>query len=360
MRLALGILLLSSVARAEGGVELAPARPAPPPPTEQSPYFLRLDIDLPLLLLGTTLWGGTSVIGVGSTPPPWCGSSTTAPCNASSVNALDRAAIGFYSPSAATAGNVLVGVLPAAFTALDIVDAGFKNWRGWLTDAVVITEAVVWSGAMQDIVRRAVRRPRPYMYVPGLNPSGRDGPEADFSFFSGHTSNLFAMVTAAAFTYNLRHPHSKWRWLVWSLAVAGESAEPVLRVLSGDHFPTDCIVGALVGTTAGILFPALHRRRIPIRIVSSDGHAAGTTVGVAGALVADPHVDAEADVVRRQRLEERARAERLRGRERALLVEPVGGGAHRALDGARRREVVAVAGGDPRARGARVRSAPRR
>lgn len=282
MRLALAILLLSSVARAEGGgVELAPAKAQPPPPTEPSPYFLRLDVDLPLLILGTTLWGGTSFIGGTSAPPPWCGTSSTAPCDAGGVNALDRSAIGLYDPSMRTAANVIVGVVPAAFTALDVADAGVRNWRGWLTDAVVITEAVVWSGAMQDIVRRAVRRPRPYMYVPGLNPSEREAAEADFSFFSGHTSNTFAMVTAAAFTYTLRHPHSKWRWLVWSLAIAGESTEPVLRVLAGDHFPTDCIVGGLVGTAAGILFPALHRRRIPIRVVSSSGPA-GTTVGVAG------------------------------------------------------------------------------
>ncbi|HEX6835257.1 MAG TPA: phosphatase PAP2 family protein [Polyangia bacterium] len=284
MRLALGILLLSSVAHAEGGggVELAPARAQPPPPTEHSPYFLRLDVDLPLLLLGTTLWGGTSFIGGASAPPPWCGTMTTAPCDPSGVNALDRTAIGLFNPTMRTAANVMVGVVPAAFTALDVADAGVKNWRGWLTDAVVITEAVVWSGALQDIVRRAVRRPRPFMYTPGLNPSEREGAEADFSFFSGHTSNTFAMVTAAAFTYTLRHPHSKWRWLVWSLAIAGETTEPVLRVLAGDHFPTDCIVGALVGTSAGILFPALHRRRIPIRIVSSAGPG-GTTVGVAGA-----------------------------------------------------------------------------
>ncbi|MCU1277876.1 MAG: Membrane-associated phospholipid phosphatase [bacterium] len=305
MRHALVVVLLSSVAYAQTPDVPPPARstapdpapvfapppPAPPPPVpllppatpgKQSPYALRLDVDLSLLILGTTLWGGTSFIGGGSTPPPWCGSSTTDACNPASVNALDRTTIGLYDTKARLAANVMVGVVPGAFTILDIVDAGVTNWKSWLTDAVVITEAVVWSGAVQDIVRRSVRRPRPYMYTPGLNPAERDGAEADFSFFSGHTSNTFAMVTAAAFTYTLRHPHSKWRWLVWSLAVAGETTEPVLRVLAGDHFPTDCIVGALVGTSAGILFPALHRRRVPIRVVSSAGPS-GSSVGVAGA-----------------------------------------------------------------------------
>jgi hypothetical protein len=69
----------------------------------------------------------------------------------------------------------------------------------------------VWDGAVQDIVRRAVRRPRPYMYTPGLNPTQREGPEASLSFFSGHTSGTFAMATATAMTYSLRHPGSKWQ-----------------------------------------------------------------------------------------------------------------------------------------------------
>src|SRR2546423_11760671 len=71
MRIALGVLLLSSVAYADGGpVEPPPPRPMPPAPTEYSPYTLRLDVDLPLLLLGTTLWGGTSFIGGAPAPAP--------------------------------------------------------------------------------------------------------------------------------------------------------------------------------------------------------------------------------------------------------------------------------------------------
>ncbi len=273
MRLALGIVILSSLAHAE--------EPPPVQPRDHSPYVLRLDLDISLLALGAVLWGGTSVISGGSVPPPWCGTMSTPACNPSSVNALDRLAIGLNSSPARLAANIAAGVVPGAFALFDVFDAGIKNWRGWLTDSVVIAEATLWSGAIQDVVRRAVRRPRPYMYVPGLNPGQREGAEASFSFFSGHTSNTFAMVTAVAFTYTLRHPRSKWHWLVWTAALTAATTEPILRVLAGDHFPTDCIVGAVVGSASGILFPAIHRKRLPIRIVGSST-SKESSVGITG------------------------------------------------------------------------------
>ncbi len=259
------------------------AQPPPPPAPRPShtPYQLRLDVDISLLVLGAALWGGTSFIGGGEAPPPWCGTMSTPPCDRGSVNALDRLGFDLLDPKAALAANVMAGIVPGAMAILDVVDAGITHWRAWLADGVVIAEAVLWSGAAQDIVRRAVRRPRPYMYTPGLNASKRESAEASFSFFSGHTSNTFAMVTAAAYTFSLRHPHSKWQWLVWSLAMAGATTEPILRVLAGDHFPTDCIVGAVVGSASGILFPALHRKRLPVSLSSSTGPN-GTMVSVSG------------------------------------------------------------------------------
>lgn len=225
---------------------------------DESPYQLRLDIDIAVLALGGTLWAGTSLIA-NTVQPPWCGGSATPPCDPSALNALDRIAVGQSNGPARTAAHI-ISFVPIAYLGLDIFDVGPRRWKTYLTDLWVVAESLAWNGAIQDIVRRAVRRPRPFLYSPGLYPNERDSPDAGFSFYSGHTSFAFALAVSASYTFTLRHPRSKWRYVVWPALMAVASIEPILRVASGDHFPTDVIVGALAGSAIGLLFPAVHRR----------------------------------------------------------------------------------------------------
>ena len=235
---------------------------------DESPYELRLDVDIAAVVLGGALWGGTNFIG-SSVPPSYCGTSTTQPCNPKTLNAFDRLALGHSSQAARTAANIIEFV-PVLYLAIDIGDVGLKHWKTYLTDLWVFAEVLGWNGGIQDVVRRAVRRPRPFMYTPGLYPSERDSPDAGMSFYSGHTSFAFAIATTAAYTFQLRHPHWWVRWLVWPGLMLVASVEPFLRVWSGDHFPTDVITGAVIGSAIGLLIPALHRRlaRSPSKTVT--------------------------------------------------------------------------------------------
>ncbi|MDB4970109.1 MAG: phosphoesterase PA-phosphatase related protein [Myxococcales bacterium] len=235
---------------------------------DESPYQLRLDLDIATVVAGGMLWLGTSFIG-NTTAPPFCGSANAPPCDASKLNSLDRLAVGHSSTAARTAADV-ISFVPLAYLALDVFDVGPKHWKTYLTDLWVVAEALAWNGAIQDIVRRAVRRPRPFLYTPGLYPNDRDSAEASFAFYSGHTSFAFALAVSCSYTFTLRHPKSRWRWVVWPALMAVASIEPVLRVYSGDHFPTDVIVGAVVGSAIGLFFPAVHRRllRSPPKVLT--------------------------------------------------------------------------------------------
>ena len=67
-----------------------------------------------------------------------------------------------------------------------------------------------------------------------------------FSFFSGHASTSFAITTFLMFVIR---PFSKWIYLayLWPFLFCGS------RIYVGVHYPSDILIGALVGTIMAIL-----------------------------------------------------------------------------------------------------------
>ena len=68
----------------------------------------------------------------------------------------------------------------------------------------------------------------------------------------------FAALTTTAMTSRLRFGERYWPW---ALALIGGGAVAVGRVAAGRHFPSDVVVGALLGSTTGSLLPLAHARR---------------------------------------------------------------------------------------------------
>ena len=75
----------------------------------------------------------------------------------------------------------------------------------------------------------------------------------DYSFFSGHASSSFA-ITVLVFLF-LR-PKIKWvsLFFLWPLLFSYS------RIYVGVHYPTDIIIGALVGSLSGLLFYFLYKK----------------------------------------------------------------------------------------------------
>ena len=128
----------------------------------------------------------------------------------------------------------------------------------WCTIGVMYAESVFLSYGLKELAKNLVNRPRPYMYFEGA--PEKDIAEGDWnkSFFSGHTTLSFTGATFASYVFSKYFPDSNMKIpvIVGSYGVATTTA--ILRMKSGNHFLSDVLTGAVVGTLSGFLVPYLH------------------------------------------------------------------------------------------------------
>jgi len=118
--------------------------------------------------------------------------------------------------------------------ALAIVDG--SNREAWLICAALGPVAI----GLNYVVKLIVRRPRPVLE--GLPPLG--GAPSSLSFPSAHATSSFAVATAMTRV----EPAAS---LAFVLAVALALGRPYL----GMHYPSDVLVGAVLGVGLGLLVP---------------------------------------------------------------------------------------------------------
>jgi membrane-associated phospholipid phosphatase len=183
---------------------------------------------------------------------------------------IDRAAVTqTIDPHAAARSNV--GVYAAvAYAILDPILAGVRDGRRALVvDLVLYAEALALSQAFVQGAKAAVRRPRPIDHIRCADELATatdcSDPDLQLSFFSAHTATMSAITGVATYLAFVRAPASSLRpWITLAAGTALTAFVGYERVRSGQHFPSDVIVGAVAGAGIGVLVPHLHRRtRVP-------------------------------------------------------------------------------------------------
>lgn len=210
-------------------------------------------------------------------------------CDPADLSAIDRYSVGRSTlPSSGGwstfSDYALLGslIVPIAYLGLEsLLLPSDHPLLDFINDAIVVVEAISLTGAMNTVFKFAFRRPRPVRY------SDVDVPLSTFdqelSVPSGHTALVTAATTALTTTFFLRHPDSPLRWLVLGGGVALSGLTAFSRIESGNHFPTDVMVGALLGGFAGFAVPYFHRRLMVLTpIVSFDPMTGHNHYGVAG------------------------------------------------------------------------------
>jgi membrane-associated phospholipid phosphatase len=217
-----------------------------------SVYRIHWPADLATIAVSSAAWL-TPELFIDDLVTPRC------PCDRVDVPAIDRVALGRSSSFSREASQVAIVTMLAVPPLLDVLDvrrAG-GSWAHVGEDVLVMTEALVVNGGLNELVKVAVQRPRPFTY----DGKSLSEPDSYLSFYSAHSSNAFAMGMAYATTFSLRHPDSPYRYVVYGAVIAGGATTGVFRVRAGKHFPSDVIVGAIAGSAVGVTVPLLHRRR---------------------------------------------------------------------------------------------------
>ena len=146
----------------------------------------------------------------------------------------------FHGPAAEAVGKALgrMGSHGAVWLAIGIVMAFLdsENGEDWVIAGILGPVAI----GVNYVVKVIVRRPRPVLE--GLPPLG--GAPSSLSFPSGHATSSFACATAMT-----RIAPEAAILFVLAAAIAGS------RPYLGMHYPSDVLVGALLGIGLGLLVP---------------------------------------------------------------------------------------------------------
>ncbi len=108
--------------------------------------------------------------------------------------------------------------------------------------AVVIGETFLVSAFITVVSKQLIKRERPYLRYAELEPVVF---ENSYSMPSGHTSTAFATATSLSLSY------PKWYVIAPSFIWAGSVGYS--RMHLGVHYPSDVLIGALVGSGSALL-----------------------------------------------------------------------------------------------------------
>jgi len=108
--------------------------------------------------------------------------------------------------------------------------------------AAYTAAAILFNTASTTLLKNVVKRERPYNTYTGIFP---DKIESDYAFPSGHSSSAFATATSLAITTK--------KWYVAVPAFAWSASVGYSRIYLGQHYPSDVIMGAIVGTSSAII-----------------------------------------------------------------------------------------------------------
>ena len=128
----------------------------------------------------------------------------------------------------------------------------------WASLGTMYAESLLLTWGLKELGKAFFARERPYMYFDGYPQDELKNGEYLESFPSGHAALAFTGASFFSFALNRYLKDSPWRIPLTAVSFACATAASALRVGSGNHFPSDVVVGAAIGVVSGFMVPWLH------------------------------------------------------------------------------------------------------
>lgn len=183
--------------------------------------------------------------------------------NANSINSFDRSATNHWNESFdnwSNAGKYTLFALPCVMLVPPVINGRYKNA---VTYSAMYFETLLVNLSLTELSKNVIQRKRPGLYNSDLTIDQKmdivDEDGGCDSFFSGHASLAFSSAVFLSKTVTDIYGKGTLSTVIWVTSLSLASATGYLRYASGEHFPTDIIAGAAVGSLVGYFIPVLHK-----------------------------------------------------------------------------------------------------
>lgn len=229
---------------------------------------LRYDarIDIPVTAVAGVSWIGSEALksSLAAQSCRWCDRNVDGSSGLSGLDASVRDALRWRNTDAGdTASSVIgFGIAPAAALGMVALAEGHdRALSRWPIDALLIVEATTIAADVNQFVKFAVGRERPFVHVLPDDQKRSTAHPADnnTSFYSGHTTLVFALAVSSGTVASLRG--YRWSPAVWGVGLTLATATGYLRIAGDRHYFTDVMTGAVAGSAIGFAIPFLFHSR---------------------------------------------------------------------------------------------------
>ncbi|MCW3805111.1 phosphatase PAP2 family protein [Plebeiibacterium marinum] len=180
------------------------------------------------------------------------------------ISSLNRGATYNWNQGLHKGSDFTRGLLLFA-PSLMVVNSGVQTQFGhsFIYGAMYLEVAMLTFG-LTDLSKTMAQRIRPYLYNPDVSMEDKQNQmkynNGFDSFWSGHTAMAFASAVFLSKTYSDIYGKNTFSKVIWGSSLALASTTGYLRYKSGNHYPTDILVGALVGSAIGFIVPSMHKK----------------------------------------------------------------------------------------------------